>query len=183
MLLSLHALLFFILGTSVFVHPAAVPSPSVGVRLQTLLKGQDFACQSTWIRTMPTESDKECNDVITFDLPNAPRIGTLLKKPGEISESEDVEGNDLNEVLKKIEGSWILRPDSTNADHRTSEMIIDPNDHGKPIGIGGPLLEAEERKKTEKHDYPLRGPLSEHVAGWWYRRPPMNGSNWMRKGK
>ena len=62
---------------------------------------------------------------------------------------------------------------STNADHRTSEMIIDPNDQGKPIEIGGPNLETEKWKKTEEHDYPLQGPLSEHVAGLWYRRPPM----------
>ncbi|KAF8661004.1 hypothetical protein AX14_007284 [Amanita brunnescens Koide BX004] len=189
-MLSLHALLFFILGACVFSHPVPSPlfrltkrlNPSVAQELQKLLEKQSFAGQSTWIRTTPTELDKKCDDVITFDPAKLPRISTLLGEPGKLSEGKDVEGN-LKQVLEKIKGSWILRPDSTNADHRTSEMTIDPDDQGKPIEIGRPNVKTEEWKKTEEHNYPLQGPLSEHVAGWWYRRPPMNGSNWMRKGK
>ena len=56
-MLSLHALLFFILGTSVFAHP--VPdlsrsvSHSVGQELQELLEKEQFGGKTTWVRTIP----------------------------------------------------------------------------------------------------------------------------------
>jgi hypothetical protein len=65
---------------------------------------------------------------------------------------------------------------STNADRRTSEMIIDPDDQNKLVEVIGLEFEAVEWKTTEEHGYPFTNgqrPLSEHVAGWWYRRPPM----------
>ena len=69
--------------------------------------------------------DKECNDVITFDLPNLPRIGTLRGEPGEISEGKNVEGSDLNEVSMQIEGSWILRPDVSGLSTFTTFEVTD----------------------------------------------------------
>ena len=50
------------------------------------------------------------NDVITFDPPKLPRIGTLLGEPGKFSEGKDITG-DLSNILKQIKGSWTLRPD------------------------------------------------------------------------
>ena len=130
--LSLHAPLFSLLGTSVYPHPVPVPSPSVGEELQRLLEGQDIGGQTTWIRTVATfsvsrtllfnslanflyvpqdaHSKDHCDDFITFNPPERPRIGLLLASPGEFHEGNHVEG-DLEKVLETIKGTWILRPD------------------------------------------------------------------------
>ncbi|KAF8701188.1 hypothetical protein AX14_000533 [Amanita brunnescens Koide BX004] len=181
-MLSLHALLFFILGSSVFAHPVRDPSPDpdpseVGQRLQTLLKGQGLGGKTTWIRKVSDKYSKDRrDDVITFDPPKLPQIGTLREKPGEFSKGDYVQG-DLKQVLNQIKGTWTLRPDSMNAHQRLYMLTINP-DQPESIQLQSPIPWLIRTATVEQYDFSnVNVPFPERIIGWWYRIPPMGEDN------
>lgn len=126
-MLSLYALLFFVLGSSVVAHP--VINPIAEIRMS--LKDQDCAGPTTWFWTgstlevsrtkllisvkflcilhVPQVNDKDneehVNHVIEFGPNELPRMGTLLEG-GEFMIMKENHISDLS----SIKGNWGLMP-------------------------------------------------------------------------
>ncbi|KAF8701482.1 hypothetical protein AX14_000427 [Amanita brunnescens Koide BX004] len=170
-MLSLHALLFFLLGTSIVAHP--LPSSNV---ILPLLHSNYFARPSTWYREVdPSDqySVEHRKDVIAFD-PNKPLKLYALTENGEANEVHDIDG-DQTQVLESIKGTWRLMPDISNANLRLYQMIVKPGEAQPFQIIQSSLITLA--LQLQYVDTPGSKPNG-RLTGLWYQIPP-NAQNYV----